>query len=213
MIRHRHADEFILFTQDDHARLSGRLASHVGNSSFARPEPNGDVVEAISADDGMAVVTSDAAIHAILMDWTLGDDDAKTHAKAKALLAYVRGRNDLVPIFLMGGLSGDSFFPPLAAACLTALVASLVVAMTVTPALSTLLLPTALQQPPLDSGRFDSVQARLHTEHGVEVPIVRWGEPKRRYVRFSAQAYNCTEDYRALGEAIIRLSSNGQHPH
>jgi hypothetical protein len=64
-----------------------------------------DVVEAISADDGMAVVTSDAAIHAILMDWTLGDDDAKTHAKAKALLAYVRGRNDLVPIFLMADRS------------------------------------------------------------------------------------------------------------
>ena len=31
----------------------------------------------------MAVVTSDAAIHAVLMDWTLDDDDAKTHEKAQ----------------------------------------------------------------------------------------------------------------------------------
>ena len=77
--------------------------------------------------------------------------------------------------------------------------------------MATLLLPAALQQLPLDTGRFDPVQMRLHTEHGVEVPVVRWGEPKRRYLRFSAQAYNCTEDYRTLGEAIIRLS-NGQHP-
>ncbi|MEP6668421.1 MAG: aminotransferase class V-fold PLP-dependent enzyme [Chthoniobacter sp.] len=77
--------------------------------------------------------------------------------------------------------------------------------------MATLLLPTALQQPPLDAGRFDPIQVRLHAEHGVEAPVVRWGEPKRRYVRFSAQAYNCTEDYRTLGEAILRLS-NGQHP-
>ena len=39
----------------------------------------------------------------------------------------------------MGGLSGDSFFPPLAAAGLVALLASLLVAMTVTPALAALL--------------------------------------------------------------------------
>ncbi len=60
-----------------------------------------DVIEAISADDGTAVITSDAAIHAVLMDWTLGDDDAKTHAKAKALLSYIRSRNEHIPIFLM----------------------------------------------------------------------------------------------------------------
>jgi arginine decarboxylase len=64
-------------------------------------ERNLDVVEAISADDGIAVVTSDAAIHVVLMDWTLGDDDARTHAKAKALLSFIRTRNERVPIFLM----------------------------------------------------------------------------------------------------------------
>lgn len=45
----------------------------------------------------------------------------------------------LLPLFLMHGLSGDSFFPPLAAACLAALLASLLVAVTVTPALAVLL--------------------------------------------------------------------------
>ena len=45
----------------------------------------------------------------------------------------------LIPIFLMDGLSGDSFFPPLAAAGLVAMVASMLVAMTVTPALTALL--------------------------------------------------------------------------
>ena len=54
---------------------------------------NLEVVQAISAADGMAVVVSDAAIHAVLMDWTLGDDDARTHARARALLSYIRSRN------------------------------------------------------------------------------------------------------------------------
>jgi arginine decarboxylase len=62
---------------------------------------NLDVVQAISAADGMAVVASDAAIHAVLLDWVLGDDDAKTHEKAKGLLSFIRGRNDRIPIFLM----------------------------------------------------------------------------------------------------------------
>src|SRR3954468_11372382 len=62
---------------------------------------NLEVVQAVSAADGMTVVTSDAAIHCVLMDWTLGDDDEKTHDKAKALLSYIRGRNARIPIFLM----------------------------------------------------------------------------------------------------------------
>jgi len=71
--------------------------------------------------------------------------------------------------------------------------------------MATLLLPEPFQQLPINGDRFDVVQARLHSEHNVEVPIVRWGEPKRRYVRLSAQAYNSTDDYRALAEALDRL--------
>jgi len=61
---------------------------------------NLDVVQAYSAADGMTAITSDAAIHAVLMDWMLGDDDAN-HKKAKALLDYIRERNDRIPVFLM----------------------------------------------------------------------------------------------------------------
>jgi len=49
MIRHRQGDQFLLFTQDDHARLSGELASHIGNEQFSRPEP----LEAVVAGIGM----------------------------------------------------------------------------------------------------------------------------------------------------------------
>ena len=39
-----------------------------------------EVVEAASAEDGTSVVHSDSAIHAVLIDWTLGEDD--DHKKA-----------------------------------------------------------------------------------------------------------------------------------
>ncbi len=61
---------------------------------------NLEVVQAYSAADGMAAIAADAALHSVLMDWTLGDDDAD-HKKAKALLDHIRERNDRIPVFLM----------------------------------------------------------------------------------------------------------------
>src|SRR5574340_10839 len=61
---------------------------------------NLDVVQAYSATDGMTAITSDAAIHAVLMDWMLADDDVH-HEKAKALLDYIRDRNNRIPVFLL----------------------------------------------------------------------------------------------------------------
>jgi arginine decarboxylase len=58
------------------------------------------VIEATSADDGQSVVMSDPSLQAILLDWTLSDDDT-THDKAKALLKLIRARNTHVPIFLL----------------------------------------------------------------------------------------------------------------
>lgn len=40
-----------MFTQDDHARLSGALAAHVGNESFSRPEPFDAVIAGITMHD------------------------------------------------------------------------------------------------------------------------------------------------------------------
>ena len=68
-----------------------------------------EVVEANSAEDGHAVVMSDSAIHAILVDWTLGND--KGHKKATALLEMVRSRNDKIPIFLMAERGEASSIP------------------------------------------------------------------------------------------------------
>jgi hypothetical protein len=56
-----------------------------------------EVVEAASIEDGMSVIVSDSAIHAILLDWTLGEG----HGSARELLRFVRSRNDGIPIFLM----------------------------------------------------------------------------------------------------------------
>lgn len=69
--------------------------------------------------------------------------------------------------------------------------------------MATLPLPTPLQQPPADTARFDPVQTRLYRDHAIEVPIVRWGEPRRRHVRISAQAYNDIADYEKLAEALL----------
>jgi isopenicillin-N epimerase len=74
--------------------------------------------------------------------------------------------------------------------------------------MATIPLPEPLQQPPPNGARYDPVQNRIHDDYGVEVPIVRWGEPRRRYIRISAQAYNSTEDYRALAEALTGSPKN-----
>ena len=68
-----------------------------------------EVVEAVSAEDGMSVVMSDSAIHAVLLDWTLGQD--RDHARAKGLLQFVRSRNDKIPIFLMAERDEASSIP------------------------------------------------------------------------------------------------------
>src|SRR5215510_8912778 len=70
---------------------------------------NIEVVEALSAEDGQAVITSDSAIHALLIDWSLGDD--RNHARARALIDYVRSRNDKIPIFLLAERGEASSIP------------------------------------------------------------------------------------------------------
>src|SRR5437773_2788425 len=70
-----------------------------------------EVVEAKSAEDGMSVIVSDAALHGILLDWDLGDESPKTHSKALALVKLVRSRDEKVPIFLMAGREEASEIP------------------------------------------------------------------------------------------------------
>jgi arginine decarboxylase len=78
------------------ATAEGRAARALVTEMQGR---NIEVVEALSAEDGRAVITSDSAIHALLIDWSLGED--KNHARSRALIEYVRSRNDKIPIFLL----------------------------------------------------------------------------------------------------------------
>ncbi len=68
-----------------------------------------EVIEANSAEDGGSVITSDTAIHALLIDWTLGDD--RDHVRARKFLEYVRSRNDKIPIFLLAERGQASLIP------------------------------------------------------------------------------------------------------
>ena len=68
-----------------------------------------EVVEATSAEDGTSVVVSDSAIHAVLLDWTLGGDEG--HGQARQLLAFIRSRNEKIPIFLMAERGEASSIP------------------------------------------------------------------------------------------------------
>src|SRR5436190_16262697 len=68
-----------------------------------------EVVESLSAEDGRSVITSDSAIHVLLIDWSLGDD--KNHARARGLIEHVRSRNDKMPIFLLAERGEASSIP------------------------------------------------------------------------------------------------------
>jgi arginine decarboxylase len=68
-----------------------------------------EIVEANSAEDGTSAITSDSGIHAVLIDWNLGDD--KDHERARAFIRFVRSRNDKIPIFLMAERSEGSAVP------------------------------------------------------------------------------------------------------
>ncbi|MDX1393216.1 MAG: Orn/Lys/Arg decarboxylase N-terminal domain-containing protein [Gemmatimonadota bacterium] len=59
-----------------------------------------DVVEALSFADGLAVVASDASIDCVLLNWSLGSDDAESHGEATEVLRTLRKRNAKVPVFL-----------------------------------------------------------------------------------------------------------------
>src|SRR5688572_23649797 len=74
-----------------------------------------EVVEAASAEDGSSVIVSDSAIHAVLVDWTLGDQNGGPprgdHENARNLIRQVRSRNDKIPIFLMAERGEASSIP------------------------------------------------------------------------------------------------------
>jgi arginine decarboxylase len=69
-----------------------------------------DVVEATSAEDGISAASADSAIHVVLVDWCLGEND-DSHAGARSFLQFIRARNDKIPIFLMAERGAASTIP------------------------------------------------------------------------------------------------------
>jgi isopenicillin-N epimerase len=68
-------------------------------------------------------------------------------------------------------------------------------------AMATLPLPKRFQGRP-KKGKLDPEQLRLYDEFRIEVPMVRLGQPQRRYFRVSAQLYNALAEYEYLAEAL-----------
>ncbi|HVM60332.1 MAG TPA: aminotransferase class V-fold PLP-dependent enzyme [Verrucomicrobiae bacterium] len=76
--------------------------------------------------------------------------------------------------------------------------------------MATILLPEPFQKAPFGANTTDPVQTRLFDEYGVEVPVMRWGEPGRRYLRVSAHGYNLREQYSYLAMALKELASRAE---
>ena len=81
--------------------------------------------------------------------------------------------------------------------------------------MATLPLPAALQEK--NSGessaviaRFDPLQSALLEQHRIEVPVVRWGTPARRWFRISAHAYNSSDEYERLADALAAAAKSAR---
>lgn len=56
--------------------------------------------------------------------------------------------------------------------------------------------------PAVTDGGMDPLQRALVTKHKIEVPVVHWPKPGKRWLRISAQLYNRVSDYEKLGVAL-----------
>lgn len=110
---------------------------------------------------------SGKSIAAIVIEASLGVRSALTYATLIVVVAFV-------PVFFLDGLP-DKFFPPLAVSYLFAVLASMVVALIVTPALSLILLsiaPPARGQPPAGRWLERSHRAVLSRVFNIPLPVL-----------------------------------------
>ena len=63
------------------------------------------VIAAVSYQDGLASIVSDASIHAVLLSWELEGSTSSGARPASALLEELRNRHEKVPVFLMAETS------------------------------------------------------------------------------------------------------------
>ena len=95
ILRHR-----VLFVEDDL-----ELSSADGRAALmlkSELELNDiDVVCAPGATDGRGLFLSDAGLHGVLVDWTLGNNPDDPHSAALELIRFIRSRNEKIPVFLL----------------------------------------------------------------------------------------------------------------
>jgi len=76
--------------------------------------------------------------------------------------------------------------------------------------MATILLPKPFDEMPFATSGIDPLQAELYDDYKIEVPVGPWGEPKKRFLRISAQAYNSQEQYLYLAEVLNGLVNNSR---
>ncbi|MGD1019336.1 MAG: aminotransferase class V-fold PLP-dependent enzyme [Verrucomicrobiia bacterium] len=73
--------------------------------------------------------------------------------------------------------------------------------------MATIPLPARFQTAPFTANTTDPMQNSLFDEYAIEVPVVRWGDPERRWLRISAHGYNSREQYAYLAGALKELAN------
>ncbi len=91
----------VLIVDDELAKLDTALGRAAESLAKALEVRDVDVVRALSYEDGLAIIGSDASLRAVLLDWNLGKDSAQTHAQATELLHKLRERHGAAPVFLI----------------------------------------------------------------------------------------------------------------
>jgi arginine decarboxylase len=91
----------VLIVDDGLAHLETAPGRAVESLAVALDSRSIDVTRALSFEDGLAIVSFDASLRAVMLNWDLGADRAETHAQATRLLHKLRERHANVPVFLL----------------------------------------------------------------------------------------------------------------
>jgi arginine decarboxylase len=91
----------VLCVDDDLANQSSTAGKRLRAIAAALRDRGIEVLEASSFEDGVASFESDAAVHCLMIDWSLGANDQASHDAATEFLRTVRARSSDVPIFLL----------------------------------------------------------------------------------------------------------------
>jgi arginine decarboxylase len=93
-------DDSLLRPDTAHGRAINGLVEEFARRGVA-------VITSVSFEDGDAVVTSDAGLGAVLVDWDLDANDPASHQAAARMLRIIRDRNLGLPIFLIAKRSTE----------------------------------------------------------------------------------------------------------